>query len=82
MTGARQTAGWAGIGAGAAFVVTAASLLTRTLRPTLEARDYVRDIGEATDGAVDNLRALARLGAARDASANLARALESTGATP
>ncbi|HWC27271.1 MAG TPA: hypothetical protein VG474_11860 [Solirubrobacteraceae bacterium] len=57
-------------------------VFSRTLRPTLEARDYVRDIGEATDGAVRNLRALARLGEARDASAKLARALESTGATP
>lgn len=73
-----HVAGWAAIGAGGAFVATAASLLTRTLRPTLEIRDYVRDIRRATDGAVQNLRPLSQLDHLRDASARVARALEPT----
>jgi hypothetical protein len=80
--GARETvAGWAGIGAGGAFVVTAASLLTRTLRPTLEARAYAHDIRRATDGAVENLRALSRLEQTREVSARLAEALQPPRAT-
>lgn len=79
MIGVREpAAGWAAIGAGAGFVATAASLLTRALRPTLEARAYVEDIRAATDGAVQNLHALSQLEQTRDASARLARALEAT----
>jgi hypothetical protein len=76
----RSVAAWAGIGAGGAFVVSAASLLTRTLRPTLEARAYTHDIRRATDGAVENLRALSRLEQTREVSARLAGALQPPGA--
>lgn len=78
MIGARQTAGWVAIGAGGGFVVAAASLLTRTLRPALEVRAYVREIHAATDGAVHNLRALSQLEHLRDASARMAEALGPT----
>jgi hypothetical protein len=75
----RTVAGWAAIGAGAAFVVTYASAATRTLRPTLEARAYAHDIRRATDGAVHHLRALAHLEQTRDASRSLARTLQPAG---
>lgn len=74
----QQVAGWAAVGAGAGFVVAAASLLTRTLRPALEVRAYVREIHAATDGAVHNLRALSQLEHLRDASARVAEALGPT----
>lgn len=80
MKGPREAAvGWACLGAGGAFVLTAAAMLTRTLRPTLEAREYVRDIEGATGGAEGNLQALAELERTRELSAALARRLEGLG---
>ena len=66
----------AGLAAGGAFALTAAQLLTRNLRPTLEAREYMRDIQGATEGAQGNLQALAKLERTRELSAALARRIE------
>ena len=77
VTGPREAAlALAGLAAGGAFLLTAAQLLTRNLRPTLEAHEYMRDIQGATDGAHGNLQALAGLERTRELSAALARRLE------
>ena len=77
MTGPRETAATlAGLAAGGAFLLTAAQLLTRNLRPTLETREYMYDIAGATDRAEGNLHALAKLERTRELSAALARRLE------
>ena len=57
-------------------MLTAAAMLTRTLRPTLEAREYMRDIEGATGGAEAHIQALAKLERTREASAALAHRLE------
>ena len=77
VTGPREAAlALAGLAAGGAFLLTAAQLLTRNLRPTLEAREYMHDIEGATEGAQANLQALAKLERTRELSAALARRLE------
>lgn len=52
--------------AGAGTVVGAAMMLTRVLRPTLETREYIRDIGTATENAQRNLTALSQLERTRE----------------
>jgi hypothetical protein len=61
---------------GAATVVGSAMMLTRVLRPTLEARQYIRDIGTATENAQHNLTALAQLERTRELAAALPQKLD------
>lgn len=67
---------WVSVGVGAGVVVGAVMMLGRTLRPTLEARAYVKDIGTATEGAQRNFSALAQLGRTRELAAALASRVE------
>jgi hypothetical protein len=62
--------------AGGGLVLTAAALLTRTLRPTLEARRYVKEIQAATEGAVEQLHALSGLQTTRGLTGTLAATLD------
>lgn len=64
------------LAAGAGTVVGAAMMLARVLRPTLEARRYIRDIGTATENAQRNLTALSQLGRTRELAAALPRKLD------
>lgn len=76
MTAATGSAGTlTALTAGAGAVVGAALILGRVLRPTLETRQYVRDIGTATENAQRNFSALSQLGRTRELAAALPRTL-------
>ncbi len=60
---------------GAGTALGATMLLQRVLRPTLEARRYIKDIGTATENAQHNLTALAQLERTRELAAALPQKL-------
>lgn len=61
---------------GAGALITAAMLLQRVLRPTLETRAYARGIRVATAGMRENLEALAGLSETGERAAELRRGVE------
>lgn len=71
-----SSATWVAVSAGAGAVVAAAMLLGRTLRPTLETRQYVNDIHQATEATQRNFSALSHLERTRELATALSRELE------
>lgn len=74
--GSGHAQAWVVAAVAGALVLEAASLLQRTLRPMLEARRYVTDIRDATDGAARDMQALAGLEGTRQLSGELSRRLD------